>query len=202
MPQNIQILNSPYDLKLFVHYGSVTVLGYKYAKLDKYQGLLINVSFGEKRDQFLINLVGHYLIFHQYFEGWVLQSEGFIETTEKLVPFLNQQFEYLHQDHPEFKKRLQSEKSSEKDIDESAGFQNAALKFKKISCPKKPIRYGTRMNVVGAKALGAGLGCLIVDCLDEDIPWEEKLKNAGFTAVSLGFLGILASRLPIVGLLI
>lgn len=50
--------------------------------------------------------------------------------------------------------------------------------------------------------MGAGLGCLIVDCLDEDIPWEDKLKNAGFTTVSIGLLGVLASRLPLVGLII
>ena len=80
-------------------------------------------------------------------------------------------------------------------------FKNASYKFKKISGPKKPTRYGTRVNMIGAKALGAGLGCLIVDCLDEDIPWEDKVKNAGFTTVSAGVLGILASKLPLVGLL-
>jgi len=87
-------------------------------------------------------------------------------------------------------------------MESAAEFKNAAYKFKKISAPKKPIRYGTSVNVVGAKALGAGLGCLIVDCLDEDIPWEDKLKNAGFTTVSIGLLGVLASRLPLIGLLI
>ena len=71
-----------------------------------------------------------------------------------------------------------------------------------MSAPKKPIRYGTSNRVIGGKALGMGIGCLIVDCLDEDIPWDDKLKNAGFTALSFGVLGILASRLPIVGIII
>lgn len=41
-----------------------------------------------------------------------------------------------------------------------------------------------------------------MDCLDEDIPWEDKLRNAGFTTMTVGMLGLLASRLPLVGLLI
>lgn len=81
-------------------------------------------------------------------------------------------------------------------------FKNASFKFKKVTVPKKPIRYGARANMIGAKALGLGIGYLIVDCLDEEMPWEEKLEHAGFTAVSFGILGVLASRLPIVGLLI
>lgn len=58
------------------------------------------------------------------------------------------------------------------------------------------------MRLVGAKALGIGLGCLIVDCLDENISWDDKLKNAGYTAVSFGMLGFLASRLPVIGMII
>jgi hypothetical protein len=58
------------------------------------------------------------------------------------------------------------------------------------------------MRLVGAKALGMGIGCLIVDCMDEDIEWEDKLKNAGFTALSFGMLGLMAARLPIVGIII
>ena len=108
----------------------------------------------------------------------------------------------MHRGHPEFKKRVSSEKSIDKTVDDIQGFKNAVFKFKKISAPKKPIRYGTRMRLVGAKALGMGIGCLIVDCMDEDIPWEDKLKNAGFTAISFGMLGLLASRLPIVGIII
>lgn len=76
------------------------------------------------------------------------------------------------------------------------------FKFKKFSAPKKPIRYGTRARVIGAKALGMGLGCLIVDCLDDDIPWEDKMKNAGYTVVSFGVLAVLAARLPVIGIII
>ena len=41
-----------------------------------------------------------------------------------------------------------------------------------------------------------------MDCLDEDISWNDKFKNAGITTVSIGMLGILASRLPVIGIII
>lgn len=47
-----------------------------------------------------------------------------------------------------------------------------------------------------------GLGCLIVDCLDDEIPWEDKMKNAGYTVVSFGVLAVLAARLPVIGIII
>lgn len=58
------------------------------------------------------------------------------------------------------------------------------------------------MNMVGAKALGAGVGYFLVDCLDDDMEWEEKLRHAGFAAATVGMLGIMAARLPVIGLLI
>jgi hypothetical protein len=38
--------------------------------------------------------------------------------------------------------------------------------------------------------------------MDEDITWEDKFKNAGLLVMTLGVLGLIASRLPMVGLLI
>jgi hypothetical protein len=55
---------------------------------------------------------------------------------------------------------------------------------------------------VTAKALGSGLGVLIVDCLDEDMGWDEKFKNAGCYGLYVGVIGFISSRLPVVGLLI
>lgn len=36
--------------------------------------------------------------------------------------------------------------------------------------------------------IGAGLGCLILDSMDDSIPWEDKLKRAGQTTVTSGVL--------------
>lgn len=71
-----------------------------------------------------------------------------------------------------------------------------------LQIPKKPIRYGATTEYVAGKTLGTGLGYLIVNCLDDDMPWDDKLKDAGYTTVTWGFIAILSSRLPIVGLII
>lgn len=55
----------------------------------------------------------------------------------------------------------------------------------------------TGTSVVGG-SIGAGLGCLIVDSVDPKIPWEEKLKRAGFSSVATGLVGA-AMRIPVIG---
>jgi hypothetical protein len=56
--------------------------------------------------------------------------------------------------------------------------------------------------VVAGKTIGTGLGYLIVNCMDEDMPWEDKLKDAGFTTLTWGTIFVLSTRLPLVGMLI
>ncbi|CAD8132296.1 unnamed protein product [Paramecium pentaurelia] len=55
----------------------------------------------------------------------------------------------------------------------------------------------TSTSVVGG-SIGTGLGCLIVDSVDPKIPWEQKLKRAGFSSVATGLVGA-AMRIPVIG---
>jgi hypothetical protein len=50
--------------------------------------------------------------------------------------------------------------------------------------------------------IGAGLGSLILDSLDNNIPWEEKLKRAGYTTVQSGVLSTIMIHMPVVGSLL
>lgn len=56
-------------------------------------------------------------------------------------------------------------------------------------------------HAVSGGSIGAGLGCLIIDSLDPNIGWHEKLKRAGFTTVSTGLMGA-AMRVSVIGSLI
>ncbi|CAD8111046.1 unnamed protein product [Paramecium primaurelia] len=203
LPQNIQVIQDQDDILLMEQCHDIKVIKSQKVQKNDLKGLkiLVKDDKNNKVQQFILSLSYHYLMFHKFEQGW----EAFDDEKEQnilLAKFLNEQFDYLHCGHPEFKKRVASEKSIDRTADDISGFKNAVFKFKKISAPKKPIRYGTSNRVIGGKALGMGIGVLIVDCLDEDIPWDDKLKNAGFTAISFGVLGLLASRLPIVGIII
>lgn len=79
---------------------------------------------------------------------------------------------------------------------------NPEIHHKHIQVPKKPIRYGTSVELAAGKTLGTGLGYLIVNCLDEDMPWDDKLKDAGYTTMQLGAIALVSSRLPVVGIII
>ncbi|CAD8136110.1 unnamed protein product [Paramecium octaurelia] len=74
------------------------------------------------------------------------------------------------------------------------------LKYKTWLYQKKSVQSQqmlTGTSVVGG-SIGAGLGCLIVDSVDPKIPWEEKLKRAGFSSVATGIVGA-AMRIPVIG---
>lgn len=58
----------------------------------------------------------------------------------------------------------------------------------------------TGNSLVGG-SIGAGLGCLIVDSVDSKLPWEEKLRRAGFTSVTTGLVGA-AMRIPVIGVIL
>lgn len=49
--------------------------------------------------------------------------------------------------------------------------------------PKKPSTFKAKSNVIGVRAIAAGLGIFIIECLDDEIPWNIKLKNAGYTSL-------------------
>jgi hypothetical protein len=50
-------------------------------------------------------------------------------------------------------------------------------------------------------SIGAGLGCLIIDSMDPNIQWNEKIKRAGLTTVSTGVVAALYT-VPVVGIII
>ncbi len=47
---------------------------------------------------------------------------------------------------------------------------------------QKSIGNKTTTNMTGG-CIGAGLGSLILDSMDDSIPWEEKLKRASNTTI-------------------
>ena len=51
-------------------------------------------------------------------------------------------------------------------------------------------------------ALEQGLGSLILDSLDDSIPWDQKLKRAGYTTMTSGVLYTLMRSLPGLGALL
>jgi hypothetical protein len=83
-----------------------------------------------------------------------------------------------------------------------SSFKNPIIHDKHLFLPKKPIKYGASAGYVSAKAMGSGLGVLIVDCLDEDMAWDEKFENAGCYGLYVGVIGFISARLPVIGLLI
>ncbi|KAM3141995.1 hypothetical protein pb186bvf_005868 [Paramecium bursaria] len=57
-------------------------------------------------------------------------------------------------------------------------------------------------TVLAAGAVGSGLGILIVDCLDENITWQQKLQRAGFGTAETTAFAALSVQLPFIGFLI
>lgn len=202
MPQNIQVILGDEIVDLLANAIDIMVMTSQDIENDTSNGLRITISFKGKQSEFIINLSYHYLLFHQMTDGWIDVGDV-MQIKMNLLTFINFEFENLHRGCPDFERRITTEKQIDKEqSSDSMSFQNTGQKFRKIKAPKKPIRYGAKVNLMAGKALGAGLGCFIVDCLDEDIPWDDKFKNAGFTTITLGMLGLMAARLPVVGLLI
>jgi hypothetical protein len=50
--------------------------------------------------------------------------------------------------------------------------------------------------------IGAGIGCLILDSMDDKIPWDEKLKRAGYMTVTSGILTSVMLSMPTLGALL
>lgn len=76
------------------------------------------------------------------------------------------------------------------------------IKYKDYLWKKRVLRpSGSMTSMVSGGSIGAGIGCLIIDSLDPNIGWNEKLKRAGFTTVTTGMMGA-AMKIPVVGILI
>lgn len=58
--------------------------------------------------------------------------------------------------------------------------------------PKKPIKFRTSATGLAGKTMGYGIGVMIVNCLDEDMEWEDKLKDAGNTTLTVGIIAVLS----------
>jgi hypothetical protein len=53
------------------------------------------------------------------------------------------------------------------------------IHHKHLQVPKKPIKFGQSSGPLAGKTMGYGLGVMIVNCLNDEMEWEEKCKDAG-----------------------